>query len=82
MGKRTTLTLEDDVAERINDEARRTGKPVKTVVNEALRAGLVDRGAPARRPFKVKARSMGLRPEVDLDDVEGLLEHLEGIDHR
>jgi predicted transcriptional regulator len=82
MGKRTTLTLEDDVVERIDAEARRTGRSVKAVVNEALRTGLADRGEPARHPFTVKARSMGLRHDVDLDDVEGLLERLEGIDRR
>ena len=80
--KRTTLTLEDDVAEGIDAVARQTGKAVKTIVNEALRAGLAQRRGAARRPFKVKARSMGLRAEVDLDDVEGLLERLEGVGHR
>src|SRR6266545_3257371 len=37
---RTTLTLERDVAERVRAEVRRTGKGMKSVVNEALRLGL------------------------------------------
>ena len=82
MGRRTTLTLEDDVAARIDAEARRTGKPVKTVVNEALRAGLEDRAQRPRIPFRVRPQAMGLRPDVDLDDVEGLLDRLEGSDRR
>jgi hypothetical protein len=82
MGRRTTLTLEDDVTARIDAEARRSGKPVKTVVNEALRAGLEQRAQRPRIPFRVRARPMGLRPDVELDDVEGLLDRLEGSDHR
>jgi hypothetical protein len=40
---RTTLTLADDVASRLQTEARRRGLPFKVVVNECLRAGLVQR---------------------------------------
>lgn len=76
------MTLEDDVAERIDTEARRTGRSVKAVVNDALRRGLADGTDRARRPFAVKATDMGLRQAVDLDDVEGLLERLEGIDRQ
>jgi hypothetical protein len=82
MGRRTTITLEDDVAARIDAETRRTGKAVKTVVNEALRAGLEQRTREPRTPFRVRPQPMGLRPDVDLDDVEGLLDRLEGSDHR
>jgi ribbon-helix-helix CopG family protein len=82
MGRRTTLTLEDDVAARIAAEARLTGRSVKAVVNEALRAGLEQRAQRPRTPFRVRPRPMGLRPDVDLDDVEGLLDRLEGSDRR
>ena len=37
---RTTLTLEPDVAARLKTEVRRTGRPFKVVVNEALKRGL------------------------------------------
>lgn len=77
MSQRTTLTLEDDVAERLREESRRTGKSFKDVVNEALRAGLARRPT-TLPPFEVKARDMGLRPGFDLDDIEGLLDRLEG----
>jgi plasmid stability protein len=77
---RTTLTLEDDVAARLRAESHRTGKSLKTVANEALRAGL-DRSR-ERAPFEVIARDLGLRPEIDLDDIGGLLERIEGPDHR
>lgn len=81
MPQRTTLTLEDDVAESIRRAARRTGKPIKTVVNEALRLGLSRPPGPARR-FRVKARPLGVRREIELDDVEGLLDRIEGQDRR
>lgn len=78
MSKRTTLTLEDDVAERLAEESRRTGKPFKDVVNQAIRAGLDRPSRSDLPPFKVKARPMGLRPGLDLDDIEGLLDQVEG----
>lgn len=65
MSQRTTITLEDDVADRLREESRRTGKSFKDVVNEALRAGLATR--PRARPYRVQPRRMGLRPGVDLD---------------
>jgi hypothetical protein len=76
MPRRTTLTLEDDVFDEVRREARRTGKSVKQVVNDALRTGL---HAPARpQPFEVRPRRLGLKPGFDFDDVEGLLEEIEG----
>jgi plasmid stability protein len=79
---RTTLTLEDDVAARLRAESRRTGKSLKTVVNEALRVGLDRSRERERASFEVVARDLGLRPEIDLDDIGGLLERIEGPDHR
>ncbi len=81
MAQRTTLTLEDDVFERVRNEARRSGKPLKAVVNDAIRAGLAQNEDLKRQPFKVRARRMGLRPGVNVDDISGLLEQLEGPLH-
>ena len=78
MAIRTTVTLEDDVAELLREESRRRGKPIRAVVNEALRAGLREGPSTARRPYRVKARNMGLRPGIELDDIEGLLDRLDG----
>jgi len=66
------------VAESLREECRRTGKSFKDVVNEAIRAGLDRRASSDLPPFKVKARDMGLKPGFDLDDIEGLLDRLEG----
>ena len=76
MSSWTTLTLDDDVADRLAREARRTGQTYRAVVNSALRRGLE---APAAiEPFRVRASPMGLRPGMDLDDIEGLLDRLDG----
>lgn len=82
MSQRTTLTLEDDVAARLRQEARRSGRPLKTVVNDAIRAGLDSDASGDRPPFRVDARPLGLRAGIDLDDISGLLERIEGPEHR
>ncbi len=77
---RTTLTLDDDLAERLNAEAHRTRRPFRAVVNEAIRAGLASRRvARATLPFRVVTRDLGeLRPGLSLDNVAELLEQVEG----
>ena len=61
---RTTLTLDDDLAERLADLARESSRPFKVVLNEALRRGLAE-SAPASPPFVVKAHPGHLRPGID-----------------
>lgn len=82
MPERTTLTLEDDVAARIRDEARRQDRPLKDVVNDLLRAGLEIRSARETTPYRVPSRDLGVRQGVDLDDIQGLLDRLDGPAHR
>jgi predicted transcriptional regulator len=82
MAKRTTVTLEDDVVGRLEDAARRTGRPLKAVVNDAIRAGLDPRGSRKRTRFQVQSQPMGVRPGIELDDIGGLLERIEGPEHR
>jgi plasmid stability protein len=77
MSERTTLTLEDDVAARLREEARRQGRSIKAVANEALRAGLQEPFPEKVRAFRVQPRNMGLRPGIDLDDVQRLLDRLD-----
>jgi hypothetical protein len=81
---RTTLTLDEDVAAKLRSEARRTGRPFRTVVNETLRRGLLSRrGTAAREPFRVAARDLGdLRAGLSLDNIGDALERLEGPVHR
>ncbi len=75
---RTTLTLEPDVAERIKQETRRTGKGMKVLVNEALRMGLGLAARTERPPkFEVQPHSFGLRPGIDRDRMNQLLDEME-----
>ena len=65
---RTTLTLDDDLARQLREEARHSGKSFKEVVNTTLRSGLgrgdkpVDRGP----PFRVRPKACGFRSGIDL----------------
>jgi len=78
---RTTLTLDPDVAERIRQEVRRSGKALKAVVNEALRHGLGLTGKPARAPrFEVQARDLGIKSGVDRDRMNQLADELEAAE--
>lgn len=74
---RTTLTLEADVAARLKQEIRRSGKGLKTVVNEALRLGLGLTGKPVRSPrFVVRPHAFVFKPGIDLDRMNQLVDEL------
>jgi plasmid stability protein len=77
---RTTLTLDDDVAAKLKEEARRSGRSFRDIVNDTLRRGLATRRvAPTLKPFKVVARDLGhLLPGLTFDSVADLLEQVEG----
>jgi hypothetical protein len=75
---RTTLTLEDDLARALREEARRSGRPLKRIVNETLRVGLAARRSPAARRYRLTPVSLGgVVPGVDLDKALRLAEALE-----
>src|SRR5205807_9941500 len=79
MTRRTTLTLDEDVARKLLEQARKDGKPFRTVVNEALRGGLNAPKSRAAAPrFRVKPRQMAVRSGYDFDSIEELLDQLEG----
>jgi hypothetical protein len=77
---RTTVTLDDDVAAKLKGEARRTGKPFKTVLNECLRVALsAGRGRARPAPFRIHPRDLGeLRPGLSVDNVAELLDLVDG----
>ena len=80
---RTTITLDEDVVERLRVEARRSGRSFKETVNALLRLGLtIRRQRKPSRPFTVRARPLGLRPGLDYNRTSELTEHLEGPLHR
>jgi hypothetical protein len=77
---RTTLTLDDDVAASLQAEARHTGRPFKSVVNEYLRAALAQQKTVKAAPaFQIVPRALGgPQPGVTYDDIGALLDHAEG----
>ena len=76
---RTTVTLDNDVADKLHDRVRQSGSNFKETLNQCLRLGLQQPTAPAlAAPFAVEARSMKLRDGIELDDIGGLLDFLVG----
>lgn len=81
---RTTLTLDDDVAAKLEAEARRSGLSFKETVNTMLRIGIAARrGRLPRQPFKIKP--LPLEPidaNFDFDNIETLLDQVDGPSRR
>jgi hypothetical protein len=78
------LTIDDDVAVRLERERRRRRQSLKAVVNDALRAGLDALARPARRPSPFRTKGFDLGPSMvgSLDNVEEVLSRAEGEQHR
>ena len=74
---RTTLTIADDLMDRLKREAKRSRRPFKTVVNDALRLGVDRMNPPARRAeFRQRTFKMGFPPGTRLDKALQLAAHL------
>ena len=80
---RTTLSIDDDVANLLDQEVRRSGESFKGAVNRLLRLGLMASQHPQRRErFAVKPRRIVLPAGVNYDKAEEVLELLEGPAHK
>jgi hypothetical protein len=79
---RTTLSLDDDIAKLLRQEMRRSGSSFKEAVNHFLRLGLTASSQPPRKPFVVEPWPMGLPEGLSYDNIEELLEVLEGPYHK
>ena len=80
---RTTITIDDDVLDRAHKLASKLHASFRSVVNEALRAGLERVEKPAkRRRYRTTPRAMGLRRGHNLDNIQELLAQTEGEDFR
>jgi hypothetical protein len=81
---RTTITLDEDVAAKLQALARKSGQSFREVVNATLRRGLARPSGPAlRQPFTAVVRDLGgLRPGISIDNIGDLLEQVEGPLHR
>jgi 2-iminoacetate synthase ThiH len=63
---RTTVRIDADLAAKLRRIARERGISFKEALNTMLRAGLGAQGGTAR-PYRLRARRLGLRPGIDLD---------------
>lgn len=78
---RTTLTLDEDVARLVEDEVHRQRRPMKQVVNDALRRGLSPglREEPTH-PYVVAPHKARLRPGFDRAGFNRLADDLDDED--
>ncbi len=74
---RTTLTLDPDVAQKLQQKIANEKVSLKQAVNQALRAGLQSSGTTENFTFKVEPHSCGFRAGVDLDKLNQLVDEME-----
>ena len=83
MSVRITVRLDQDVLEGVKQETRARGASFRDTLNDLLRTALLmPESKPRRSNFRVKPFHMGYRPELNYDDIEGLISYAEGEDHR
>ncbi len=83
MSIRTTVTLDEDVLERVKRESRARGTSFRETLNDLLRSALLNSNAPPpRSAFRIQPFHMGYRPGLNYDSTESLLEYGEGDQHR
>lgn len=80
---RTTLTLDRDVAALLRQVRSRRKEPLKTIVNDALRHGLLQMTTPVRSKgrYRLKPVDLGRCLIGNLDDVAEALALAEGETH-
>ena len=76
---RTTLTIDDDIAGRIEERRRRDGQSLrKQVINRLLREGLRhDQRLAEARKYRTKTHKLHLRPGFDAARLNRLADELE-----
>lgn len=87
MATRVTLLLDDDLVAELQKMADRIGRPLEEVVEEAVKSTLQASIPPGpvskpSKPFEVRAKALHARPGINFDDIEELLEQVEGPAHR
>ena len=76
-GVRTTLTLDEDIAAKLQAETRRSGRSFRAVVNDTLRRGLIVRRGQATSKQSLPTFSLELREGIDLDNAQRVIDDLQ-----
>jgi hypothetical protein len=76
---RTTIALDDDLAEKIQDIAHKRRESFRKIVNETLRRGLSTQEPSAARsdPFRTDVFDSPFRPGIDPLRLNQLVDELE-----
>ena len=83
MSIRTTVTLDEDVLERVKQESRQRGEPFKKTLNDLLRLAVsLDKTVQPRRPFKVRPFHSKPIPGLNYEKISELLDYAEGEDRK
>jgi hypothetical protein len=73
---RTTLTLDPDVARLLDDAVHRERRPMKQIVNDALRRALGP-SSMSQQHYELVPHESSLRPGLDLSGFNRLADELE-----
>lgn len=76
MGRQTTITLDEDVAAKLESEAERKGVTPADIANDVLRRNLHEAKI-TRQRFVVRARDLGAAPGVNFDCAWKLLHDMD-----
>ncbi len=77
---RTTLTLDPDVVRLLDQEMHRVRKPMKQVINEALRRGLTAAARVQQKRYRVRAHVARLQPGLERGRLNALADELEDVE--
>lgn len=66
---RTTITLDPDVANRLEELRRERGWTFKEAVNATLRRGFSAAGNSTGQPYVMPVRDLGMRADIDVDRI-------------
>ena len=75
---RTTLSLDEDVAELLKKDMRRSGLTLRETVNDLLRRSLMASVSKTKKAFVATPLALGLPPGLSYENVEDLIEALDG----
>ena len=81
---RTTLSLDDDVAAKLEQLRKARGYSLKHLVNEGLRLGLRQLATPAkhREPFRTTSADLGRCRLGSVDSIADILAVVEGESYK